>query len=185
MNRPAESLSDLEYIEHIAESYRGARDALREEATDANAAIDAVKAHCMPRLRAALVKVAALESQLRDAIATSSPALWQRPRTRVIHGVKVGWQKLRGKVEIADEAKVIARIRDLLPADQAELLIRRRETVHKPAVYDLTAGDLRRLGITVTDDIDQVIVRDVASELDRALEALLADAAREMEEARS
>lgn len=174
-------LTGFEIIERVAYAYRQARDVLREEATAANTAIEAAKREHLAPLRAALAQVAALEAELRQAIETSPPTLWQRTRTRVVHGVKLGWQKLRGRVEFPDEAKTITRIRDLLPPDQAELLIRVRQSVHKPAVYDLTAGDLKRLGITVTDDSDQVVIRDLASELDRALEALLADAARELE----
>ncbi|MCR6497388.1 hypothetical protein LJB71_14990 [Thermomonas sp. S9] len=74
---------------------------------------------------------------------------------------------------------MIERIRRLLPAEQAALLIRVREAVHKPAVYDLTAGDLKRLGIRIEDDCDVVVVKDVAGELDRMLERLLADLSEE------
>lgn len=42
--------------------------------------------------------------------------------------------------------------------------------MHKPAVYDLTAYDLKRLGIRISDDCDVVVVKDLSSELDRALE---------------
>lgn len=165
--------TDLADLEVRCAVYRSRRDALRQLASAVNAAIEDIKREQLPGLRTALAGVADAEAALRAAVLQSDPSLWQRVRTRVFHGIKIGWAKARGKVVIDDEAKTIERIRKLLPADQVALLIRVREAVHKPAVYDLTAGDLRRLGIAVGDDSDQIVIRDMASELDRAIEALL------------
>lgn len=164
-------------IEQHCAAYRSRRDTLRMLAAQVNDAIEAIKRQHLTGLRAALAEVAAAESALREAVQASPAELWRRARTRVVHGVKVGWSKARGRVEFDDEAKVIERMRRLLPAEQASLLIRVRESVHKPAVYDLTGADLRRLGISVSDDCDSVVVKDIESELDRALQALLAQIA--------
>ena len=172
-----ETTTNLLGIEQACAVYRNRRDALRALATDANDAIEHVKRQHLPGLRTALADVADAEGALRGAVEASPAELWRKSRTRMIHGVKIGWNKSRGKVMFDDEAKVVERIRRLLPAEQSELLIRKRESVHKPAVYDLTAADLRRLGISISDDCDSVVVRDVESELDRALEKLLLDIA--------
>jgi hypothetical protein len=170
-------MNELMTIESAAASYRTARDKLRMLATHANTALEDVKRSHLPALRDALTAVAEREAKLREAVQASPEELWRRSKTRTIHGVKVGWAKQRGRVEFDDETKVVERIRKLLPKDQAELLIRVREAVHKPAVYDLTGADLKRLGISISDDCDTVLVKDLASELDRAIEALLAQAA--------
>jgi hypothetical protein len=182
MNATPKSTQDLEAIEQRACDFRFARDQLRILAADANAEMERIKQKHLPLIREALSVVADNEAALREAIQDSSPDLWRKLRTRTFHGVRVGWIKQRGKVEIEDETKVIERIRKLLPAEQAELLIRTREAVHKPGVYDLTAADLKRLGIRIADDSDVVVIKDLASELDRAIEALLAQAARTSEE---
>ena len=83
--------------------------------------------------------------------------------------------KKRGKVVIDDESAVIARIRKLLPEEQAELLIRVRESVDRNAVCDLSAADLKRLGIRIADDEEVVIIKSVSSSLDRLVDALLKD----------
>lgn len=176
---PSTDDSGLIGIEQRCALYRNRRDHLRALAGEVNDRIEEIKARHLPALRAALTDTADAEASLSDAVRTSDPDLWRRARSRIIHGVKIGWRKQVGKVEFDDEQKTIERIRKLLPANQAELLIRVREAVHKPSVYDLTAADLRRLGITVTDDCDVVVIRDVESELDRALESLLADIARD------
>lgn len=166
---------DLLPIDAAAAEYRRARDVLRQLAADAQLELEQAKEAHLPLLRRALLDVATAEVALREAVQRSPATLWERVRTRIVHGVKVGWAKARGRVEWDDEAKVIERVRKLLPADQAELLLRRRESVHKPAVYDLTAGDLKRLGIRVTDDCDQVVVKDTLGDLDRAVSTLLAE----------
>jgi hypothetical protein len=166
---------DLLPIDQAAERYRRARDVLRQLAADAQLELARVKEAHLPLLRRALADVAIADAELRAAVRQSPGSLWERVRTRVVHGVKVGWQKARGRVEWDDEARVIERIRKQLPTEQAELLIRRKESVHKPAVYDLTAADLKRLGFRVTDDCDQVLVKDNAGDLDKAIEALLAE----------
>jgi hypothetical protein len=166
---------DLLPIDEAAERYRRSRDVLRQLAADAQRELQRVKEAHLPLLRQALADVAIADAALRGAVERSPTTLWARVRTRVVHGVKVGWAKAHGKVDWDDETKVIERIRKLLPAAQADLLIRTRESVHKPAVYDLTAGDLKRLGIRIADDCDQVVVKDTTGDLDRAIEALLAE----------
>ncbi|MHB1273645.1 MAG: hypothetical protein ACYCZD_12925 [Rhodanobacter sp.] len=166
-------LIPLAVVETHALAYRTARDVLAEQVTELEAELQALKAKRMPKLRRALTQAADCEAALREAVQATPAALWASPRTRTFHGIKVGYAKQRGKVEFDDEAKVILRIRNLLPPDQAALLIRVREAVHKPAVYDLTAADLRRLGITVSADCDQLVIKDAASELDKALQAIL------------
>ncbi|GIX33444.1 MAG: hypothetical protein KatS3mg125_1400 [Lysobacterales bacterium] len=163
------TIESIETIEKAAQSYRQARDRLREAVARTNAAIEAVRNEHLPTLRELLRAVAEAESRVREAVESSPREIW-RTKTMTIHGIRVGWQKQRGKVEWDDEAKVIERIRKLLPPEQAVLLIRVRESVHKPAVYDLTAYDLKRLGIRISDDCDVVVVKDLSSELDRALE---------------
>lgn len=177
MNEITDTTRTLLFIDQRCAQYRIRRDRLRALATEVNALIEGIKKSHLVEIRKALTEVAAAEIALRDAIEQSDASLWQRTRTRVLHGVKIGWQKARGKVVMDDEAKTIERIRQLLPADQAALLIRVRESVHKPAVYDLTAADLRRLAIAIEDDSDQLVLKDIESELDRALEALLAQIA--------
>ena len=72
---------------------------------------------------------------------------------------------------------MVSRIEKLLPEDQAELLIRTDKSVHKPGVYDLTAADLKRLGITIVGDGDEVVVKVAGSEIEKMVDALFKDEA--------
>jgi hypothetical protein len=164
---------DVMTLEARAADLRAARDALSQAAEAAHAAMQQAAAAHMGAVRAALAASLDAEAALRGAVEQSPPELWRKARTRTVHGIKFGWVKQRGRVEFDDEAKVIERMKKLLPPDQWALLVRVKEAVHKPGVYDLTAGDLKRLGIRITDDCDEVVVKDLKAEIERAIEQVL------------
>ncbi len=170
-------MNDLHSMELLAGQYADSHAMLAESVERLNAEIEEFKRRRLPQIRRHVRATAGCRDKLRAAI-ESAPALFSRPRTRVLAGVKVGYAKQRGKVMIDDEAAVIGRIRKLLPAAQAQLLVRVRESVHKPAVYDLVAADLKRLGIRIADDEDVVVIRSTDSDVDKLVEALLIEAER-------
>lgn len=170
-------MTTLNDIEQLAERYAKARRTLSSTVTELQQRIEAIKAEYIDAIRHEVGVAAEAHDELRAAI-EAAPQLFDKPRTRVLSGVKVGITKQRGQVEMDDESKVIERIRTLLPAEQAELLIRVRESVQKSAVYDLTAADLKRLGIRITDDCDQVLIKPADSEVDKLVNSLLKDAER-------
>lgn len=167
---------DVMTLEARAADLRAARDALGRAADAAHQAMQEAAAVHMAAVREALAASLDAEAALKAAVEQSPPELWRKSRTRTVHGVKFGWQKQRGRVEFDDEAKVIERMRRLLPPDQLALLVRVKEAVHKPGVYDLTVADLKRLGIRISDDCDEVVVKDLKPELERALDQVLASA---------
>ena len=137
--------------------------------------MDAIKQRYLSRIKVAVGNTAGAHSELIDAL-ISSPALFEKPRTRTFHGVKVGYIKQRGQVIIDDEAAVIKRVRELLPETQAELIIKVRESIYKSAVYDLTTADLKRLGIRIDSDESIPVIKPTDTEVDKLVSALLKDA---------
>lgn len=173
---------NMQQIETLTATYATERDALAALVTEMNDAIEQIKRARLAAIKQAVQKARQAQDELHAAI-ESAPALFEKPRTRTLHGIKVGFTKQRGSVDFDDEAKVIERIRAQLPKDQADILIRVRESVHKPAVYDLSVADLKRLGIRVTDDCDAVVLKPVDGEIDKLISALLAEAAQDVMEA--
>lgn len=164
----------LQEIETHTRSYAAARSALAIELDGLNREIDLLKRKALPRIHAQAARAATLKADLIEEI-ESSPELFEKKRTLIVDGIKVGIVKQRGRVEFSDEEAVIRRIRELLPRDQVELLIRVRESLHKPAVYDLMPRDMARLGIRLTADEDQVIVKALDGDVDKIVDAMLAD----------
>lgn len=147
----------------------------------------ALVAGCRARLRAiademapAIHEAVAAERDRHDALAAAveqAPELFSRPRTRTTAGIRYGYLAGKPKIDIPDEAKTIALIRKHLPEGQQVLLIRTKESVHKPAILDLTLQDQRRLGIRQIPGEDSVVVKPVSDDTDRLVQALLDDAA--------
>lgn len=166
-------MATLKEIEKHAEAYAAARGALAAKVEHLQARLNVVKREDLPAIRKAVA--AAKDSQaVLEAAINDSTALFDKPRTRTFHGVKVGLQKAKGTVTWADEEAVIKRIRKLLPDAQVELLIRTgKDSVHKQSVYDLTAEDLKRLGIEIKGAGDVVVIKDTTSEVDELVDALL------------
>ena len=169
-------MTTLKDIETLTREYADSYQNLASDVEALEAAIRTFKKKSLPGIKRAAGRAAEAKGKLKAAI-EASPALFEKPRTRLFHGVKVGIGKKKGRVEWDDEAKVVSRIEKLLPEDQAELLIRTDKSVHKPGVYDLTAADLKRLGITIVGDGDEVVVKVAGSEIEKMVDALFKDEA--------
>lgn len=172
---------DLNEIEVLADAYSAAREKLADLVNELQAEIEDAKRRRIAAIKRAVAMTADRYAELHAAV-DDGRELFTKPRTRTFHGVKVGLQKQRGEVVIDDEERTIARIRELLPKDQAELLVRVKESVHKPAVYDLIAQDLKRLGIKVENDTDAIVIKPADRDVDKLVNALLKDAERIDEE---
>ena len=97
-----------------------------------------------------------------------------RPRTRATDGVKYGLRKQPGRLEIHDEARCIARVRERLPVS-ADALIRTTERLQHVALRHLDRRTLGAIGIRLVGVDDEVVISAAATDLDKLVEALLAD----------
>jgi len=161
-------------IEALAQRYAESHQRLGENVEILDAGIRELKRRMLGPIKESVAVAAALKQQLAQAV-EENPQLFRKPKTQLFHGIKIGFTKRKGRVEWDAEEKVVARIEKLLPADQVELLIRTVKSVHKPAVYDLTAADLKRLGIKIVGDGDEVVVKVAGSEIEKMVDAILKD----------
>ena len=123
-------------------------------------------------LKARVAEVSAARDELRDAI-RENPELFERPRTRALEGVKVGFRKQPGRVE-CDEDRTISRIRKLYPDREADL-VRVRESLVRSALKNLDARVLASIGVTVIQVEDQIVIAAANDDLDKLVDALLSD----------
>lgn len=172
------SATTHEALAGLAEEYASAVLARQQLVAATRKRLAEIAAEMAPALREAV----SAERDCRDHLAAAvecAPELFRRPRTRTTHGIRYGWQSGKARIEIPDEARTIALI-EKLPEAQSVLLLQRRVSVYKPACLDLTAADLRRLGIRQVAGEDQVIVKVMDDAVDRLVDALLADASEEV-----
>ncbi len=174
-------MSTLERIGKLCRDYADAREALEETVEEIR---DEQRAAVRRRLRGLKARVAAASAArdaLRQALAVA-PHLFERPRTRAIEGIKVGYRKMPGRIEYADEAKVIARIRARWPAREAEL-VRVKESLDRGALKRLDGHALATIGASIIDVDDEIVIAAAADDLDKLVDALLEDGTEEREAA--
>jgi hypothetical protein len=163
----------LEDIEGLASQYAKAREELAGRVQALEDEVARLRRASMPAIRRAL----AIAQERRDVLAAAvaaAPQLFDRPRTVVLAGIRVGYQKGRGAITWDDDARVCALIRKHLP-DQADQLIRVIERPLKTALAQLSTAELRRIGVQVIETGEQIVIRPVDGDLDRLIERLLAD----------
>ena len=168
-------MKSLAEIEAITKDYSLARTDLSVLVTSLVDDIEALKRRAMPRLKARVAKAAEKQEALRAAI-DESRNLFVKPRTIIMHGIKLGLEKGKGSIEIADDQRTIELIRKHLSEEQADLLIKEEPKLLKTALKNLSVADLKRIGCTVEETGDQIVIRPTDKEVDKTVNALLKDA---------
>ena len=128
----------------------------------------------LPVLREAVARAARAKLALYSAIA-DSPGLFEKPRTLVFSGVKVGFQKGKGGIEFDDADKVVALIRKQF-GDEAIAYLRVSTAPDKKMLAELPVAELKKLGCTVTETGDVVVIKPTDGEIEKTVAALLATA---------
>ncbi|MBI5689285.1 MAG: host-nuclease inhibitor Gam family protein [Verrucomicrobia bacterium] len=180
MNTPATTPS-LARVDTLAKSYALARRKVAENLADLEGEIAALKRSHLGRIKDAAAVAADLQARLRSAV-ESAPELFVKPRTFSLHGIKVGYQKGKGRLECDDTEKVVERIAKHFPELQ-ETAVRVKCELVKDALMNLDAATLKKLGCTIVDTGDQVIVKAADTETDKLVARLLDEGAKAVEDA--
>lgn len=163
----------LTEIEALTKRYADAAEALDAGKRELETEIAAVWRPRLSVLRRQAKALLKAKAEL-DAAIDGNRGLFAKPRSRVFHGVKVGLKKAKGKISWADADKVCALIRKQFP-NKVDLLIRTSEAPVKEALNGISVADLKKIGCTVTEDGDRVLIKPAASDVDKLAESLLAD----------
>lgn len=163
----------LSEIERLTKDYALTRAMLKEKIEALNEEIERLKRQRLPQIRKLVEQASERQQALRAAI-EQSPELFERPKTVIFHGIKVGYQKGRGELTWEDDEAVVKLIYKHFP-DQADTLIKTIQKPLKTALSQLSVSDLKKIGVTVIDTGDEVIIKAVDTEIDRLVNALLKD----------
>jgi len=125
----------------------------------------------LPQIKREVTAARNAKAVLSEAI-DDSPELFVKPRTVTFHGVRVGFQKAKGRIEFDDAEQVVKLIRKHFP-EQFDVLVKTTERPVKDALAQLSAADLKKLGINVVADSDEVVIKDASGEIEKLVEALL------------
>ncbi len=169
----APPVTSMEDIVAFARSFAAARATTEALAEDIKALQRKALAGRLRALRNRIAEQSASEDALRTAI-LARPDLFVSPRTITVDGIRLGLRKQPGAISLDDEALTIERLRARFP-DQAEALIRVKETLDRSALRKLPAGELAQIGVTIAKASDEVTIVAAQGDLDRIVAALLDD----------
>lgn len=172
--------TSLAEIESRTKRYADARGALLQIVQHLNDTIEALKRTHLPEIKRLVGRTAEREAELRFAIETA-PELFERPRTQIFHGVKVGFRKGSGGIDWEDDDQVVALIEKHFAEDEAALLIKTTKKPIAKALEDLEVATLKKLGCTVESTGDVVVIKPTDTAVDKIVNALLKDAVEEAE----
>lgn len=172
-------MTPLQEIESRAKLYAEAREKLAAIVTELNAGIAALKRNAMPQIKRALGSATVHHDRLRTLVELA-PDLFVKPRTVVFHGIKVGYQKGKGKIEWQDPEQVVKLIHKHYP-DLCDTLIVTKETPAKAALTLLTASELRKIGVSSVDAGDEIVIKPTDSAVDKLVDALLKEATEDVQ----
>lgn len=158
-------------IQEKTRAYAKCRARLADVARDLDAEIKVAQRRYMLVIAKRIADTKDAHAQLVTAL-EAGKTLFDKPRTQTFDGVKVGFKKGKGKITIADDARTVALIYKHLP-DQAGLLIRTVETPAKDAIDNLAVADLKRIGCSIQDATDSVVITPAASDVDKMINAML------------
>jgi hypothetical protein len=144
--------------------------------------IEELKRIALPEIKQAAADAANARGALEVLIDTSR-GLFARPRSIIISGITVGLRKGSGKIEFDDADTVIKRIKKFFAdAEEQAIYIKTTETLRKKNLESLDAATLKKLGVTVEDTGDVVLIKPVKSDIDKIVNAMLKDSGNEAEE---
>ncbi len=164
-------MSNFDDIQNAAKRLRAQRDQLDERASAMHQKIEQVKAVHLRGLRNSVAAVAETQANLLAAVG-DAPQLFSKPRSIVLHGIKLGFEKGKGKIDFENEDQVCKLVRKHFP-DQFDVLVKTTEKPVKTALATLSAAELKRLGVTVESTGDVAFAKDTTSEVDKLVKALL------------
>ena len=166
-------MATMKEIEAATLLYATKRAALAGVATAYMHELEAVRQRYVAQLRGTVGAAKAAHAQL-GSLLQASPELFERPRSVVFNGIKVGYQKEKGRMVIEDEAKTVLLIEKHFP-EKADVLINTTKTPAKKALEQLTAAELKRLAVEVTGDTDMCYAKDTAADVEKLIGAFLKD----------
>ncbi len=166
-------MASLGELERLAKGFAEGRNELSARVRALEEEIHGVKKRHISGIKRIVALVMERQHALKAAL-EESRELFVKPKTKILHGIKIGFQKGKGKISWADDEQVVKLIKKYFP-ELEDILIKTVEKPVKDALQQLSAADLKRLGVTVEETGDQVFIKSTDSEVDKFVDTLLRD----------
>lgn len=144
-----------------------------------NAEIKAAVAPVLERYKDTIDTYAAAEAMAQaelDDLLIKSPALFTKPRSMTVDGIRCGYRKDEDSFDWDDEAAVIAAIKAVAP-ELAPLLIRTQESLILDAIAPLDEDIQRKVGIRRITGVDRRFIKVGDNDAEKITKLVVASAA--------
>ena len=169
----------LSDIERAARDFSAKSKTLRNFHEQLNSEIDAVKSKYIEDIKQASCEAGESYQMLLTLINDASD-LFKDKKSMMVSGVKFGYQKKKGKLEIVNEDATISKLKELY-GDNAALYINTKISIIKKALDSLPASDLKKLGVNIVQDSDVAFVKLTDDEVQKLIEAMVKESAKTAE----
>ncbi|MCX5785698.1 MAG: hypothetical protein NTX59_08405 [Elusimicrobia bacterium] len=160
-------------IEVFASDYAKKRQAVVELAETMRREMEDVKRKYITELKIRVASAAEKKHALSN-ILESNKELFDKPRTQVFSGIKVGFQKQTGTIEWTDIDKTVELIKKNFP-ESADTLLKTETTPVKASLAQLSAAELKSISCRLEGTDDKLLIKPVDANVDKLVEALLKD----------
>jgi len=162
----------IETFDTLTETYALCREELADSLRNLEDELQAVRRNYLQQIKDHAATTQQAKSDLENAIETA-PAMFVKPRSFVLHGIKIGFKKSKGKIEPGKNA--VELIRKHL-ADRFDVLVETKEEPIKPALADLTAGERQLIGCKLVGAGDLPFVKATGDNIEKLVDKILEDA---------
>jgi hypothetical protein len=165
-------MANLNEIEALTKQFSAVNDSLTMIKRELGSEVEAVKTKYFRKIKDAAEAVLQKKSGLEEAI-KSSRHLFGKPKTLVISGVRVGFQKSKDRILWEDEAQVIQLIEKKMDEETAELLIKTEKKPVKESLMKLEEDELKKIACRIEKGEDKVLIKTIDSEIDKFVNSIL------------
>ena len=160
-------------IEVFANEYAKKRQCVVELAETMRREMEDVKRKHITELKIRVAAAAEKKHLLNNAL-EANKELFEKPRTQVFNGIKVGFQKQSGSIEWTDAGKVVELIKKNFPEAADTMLITETKPIKK-TLEQLSGKELQSIGCTLENTGDKLLIKPVDANVDKLVEDLLRD----------
>lgn len=166
----------LNDLETAAKEFSAASKILRNIKEELDTEIDAVKEKYSVAFSEATRK-AGEAYQMLFTLVESSKELFSDKKSMSINNVKFGYRKKTGTIEIDNEEFTINKLHELFP-ENADMYLFKKTSISKKALNNLTATDLKKIGVNVIQDSSEAFVKLTDDEVQKLIDALVKESAK-------
>ncbi len=162
---------DITDIQQLTKEYSIPYNQLQEYLSQMREDIESVRKKYLGLIKTTSVEIAEKVDILQNAILSNSH-LFEKPRTQVFSGMKVGLQLKKESYKVPDEERTIKLIEKHFE-DEKEFFIDTKKSVKKSALKELSDDELEKIKVIKSEPEDQVVIKSADDIVNKMIDAII------------